>query len=237
MSRSADNEQMLDAVAEALGDLVEAVVFIGGATVGLHLTNPAAADDRPTEDVDVIADVAALADYYELCEHVRQRGFAEDPREGAPICRWRHGALTLDLMPTDESVLGFTNRWYEATIATSTRYTLPSGAEIRIATPPLLLATKLEAFLRRGKGDVLASRDLEDSMQLLDGREELLGEIGGAAVEIRQFIGETMKSLIDESDLIGRIATFLPPDEGSQARAEILAKRCVELTAFAAAPT
>src|ERR1700730_9784238 len=35
----------------------------------------------------------------------------EDHSEGAPICRWAHDDLRFDVMPTDERILGFSNRW------------------------------------------------------------------------------------------------------------------------------
>jgi hypothetical protein len=40
------------------------------------------------------------------------------------------------------------------------RLTLPSGRSIRIVTAPVVLATKLEAFRGRGRGDYLISHDL-----------------------------------------------------------------------------
>lgn len=56
------------------------------------------------------------------------------------------------------------------------RHTLPSGTQIRAITPPYLVATKLAAFISRGTGDHLGSRDLEDIILLVDGREKLVGE-------------------------------------------------------------
>ena len=79
----------------------------------------------------------------------------------AVICRWRHGALVVDVMPTDAAVLGFTNRWYAAALAHATW--VPLGTrDIRLITAPYFLATKFEAFHGRGHGDVRGSHDLED---------------------------------------------------------------------------
>lgn len=52
------NILMLTEVAQALGALCEQVVFVGGATVPLFLTDPAAPTPRSTQDVDVIAEIA-----------------------------------------------------------------------------------------------------------------------------------------------------------------------------------
>jgi hypothetical protein len=96
--------------AEALGPLAHEVVFVGGATVDLFVTDRASGPPRFTEDVDVIVRVATRADYYARVETaLRARGFKPDMRDDAPICRWVHGDLTIDVMPTDQTILGFSN--------------------------------------------------------------------------------------------------------------------------------
>jgi hypothetical protein len=47
-------------------------------------------------------------------ERLRALGFLEDTSEGAPLCRWVHSGTILDVMPLDEKILGFSNRWYRA---------------------------------------------------------------------------------------------------------------------------
>jgi hypothetical protein len=56
------------AVADCLGPLLDQVVFVGGSIVGLLITNPAAPDVRPTDDVDVIVEIATYGQYAELQE-------------------------------------------------------------------------------------------------------------------------------------------------------------------------
>jgi len=106
------NIEMLIQVARGLGDLRPEVVFVGGAVVELFVTDPAAPRPRFTDDVDVVVEITTRAEWYRLGERLRSRGFREDRREGAPICRWMLGNLTVDVMPEMESILGFTNRWY-----------------------------------------------------------------------------------------------------------------------------
>ena len=53
-------------VAERLGDLRDEVVFLGGATVGLLITDPATTTVRPTKDVDVIVEVGSYSKYATL---------------------------------------------------------------------------------------------------------------------------------------------------------------------------
>ena len=107
---------LLERAASALDDLLKGVVFLGGATVGLWITDPAAPEPRPTKDVDVIVEVTSRGRFAEFEERLRAHGFREDQESGI-ICRWRHGDdLILDAMPTDASILGFENRWQAAAV-------------------------------------------------------------------------------------------------------------------------
>ena len=63
-------------------------------------------------DVDVIVEVATLAQYHLLSDQLRQLGFIEDASAGAPICRWKADDVILDVMPTDPKILGFGNQWF-----------------------------------------------------------------------------------------------------------------------------
>src|ERR1700676_3354505 len=92
----------------------------------------------------------------------------EDTSEGAPLCRWVHQHTILDVMPLDEKILGFSNRWYKAAMKSSTTKRISPDLEIRMVTGPFFIATKLEAFRGRGKGDFLGSRDLEDLVSVVD---------------------------------------------------------------------
>ena len=72
------NVQSVEAVAQALGDLCDEVVLVGGCAARLLCTSPSAMPPRVTFDVDVVAEVAALADYYALEKRFEQRGFKRD---------------------------------------------------------------------------------------------------------------------------------------------------------------
>jgi predicted nucleotidyltransferase len=192
--------QQLEIAAELLGPLLDEVVFVGGATVHLWLTEPAAPPARATADVDVICEVASRAEYYRLGGKLRERGLQE--AAGAPVlCRWQSAEprLILDVMPTDPDILGFSNPWYEEAIATAATITLDSGAEIRAATPVLLVATKLCAWKGRGRGDLLRSLDIHDVLTLIDGRPELIEEIEAAPSAIATYIKDELIDLRAES--------------------------------------
>ncbi|HWZ51251.1 MAG TPA: hypothetical protein VNW54_07290 [Granulicella sp.] len=118
--------------------------------------------------------IASYADYAVFAERLRTLGFAEDSREGSPLCRWQHGELVLDVMPLDASILGFSNRWYADALRTAVEATLPSGLRLKAITAPYFLGTKIEAFRGRGHGDYFGSHDLEDLITVIDGRPSLL---------------------------------------------------------------
>lgn len=191
---AAVNIAMVRRVAEKLGEsLRERVVFVGGATTVLLLTAVKLPDIRSTQDVDVVVEVVGYSSYTHLGEELRERGFLES--SGTVICRWRVDDITVDVMPTDEAILGFTNRWYNEAVATARPVTLPLLVDeepeirIRLITPQCFVATKIEAFIGRGNGDYYASHDLEDMVTVVNGRAELVEEIGDDPISL--FISQT----------------------------------------------
>lgn len=185
----------LELACRALGPLRDELVLLGGASIPLWITDSAARPARLSKDVDVIVEVATYGAYQRFAERLRERGFVENA-ESKVICRFVYREetteLVLDVMPTLESVLGFGGGWARQAFSTAEWITLPSGLEMRAATPPYLLATKIEAFRGRGKGDFLASHDFEDVVVLVDGRNELLSELERAEPELQRFVAEAI---------------------------------------------
>ena len=171
------NIKILTLAAKHLGELTKELVFLGGCATGLLITDPAAPEIRITRDVDAIAQITTRMDYYRLAERLRACGFSESQEDNAPICRWENAEIVLDVMPTDERILGFSNPWYEPAINTSVPVVLPSGQVINLVSPAYFLATKLTAFHGRGQGDFLMSHDIEDIVAVLDGRPEIIKDI------------------------------------------------------------
>jgi hypothetical protein len=136
----------------------------------------------------------------------------------------------LDVMPTEESVLGFGNRWYKLAVRTAHPVALPSGQSIRLITAPVFLATKIDAFRGRGAGDFLASHDLEDVIVLIDGRPELMHEVRGSDPELRTYIAGQMSSLLGNPLFLESLPGHLPGDEASQARLPLIRNRLRTLT-------
>lgn len=215
--------ELLERAAAALGPLADDLVFVGGATVVLWITDPGAPAPRPTKDVDAVLEVHTRAGLHAFEKRLRATGFRED-QQSKVICRWRYASegsddLILDVMPADARLLGFANRWQAEALPHAVERTLPSSAAIRAVTPPYLVATKIEAFLGRGDGDHLVSRDLEDVVSLADGRAELVDEIRRAPATVGAYLAGEMGELLDDVGFVRAIPGFLRPDAASQARA------------------
>ncbi|HUW50639.1 MAG TPA: hypothetical protein VMV75_06455 [Sulfuricella sp.] len=219
MNPNDPNVLLLEVVADRLGAaLRDELVFIGGAVVGLLITDPAMPAIRPTEDVDLVTHVVALKDFQAVERELTDRGFVHDMRPGAPICRWRVGDVVVDVMPTDETILGFSNRWYSLAVETAQRIALPSAVEIRLIIPPVFVATKLEAFAGRGNNDFLFSHDLGDLIALVDGRESLVAECQASDEGLRAYLRDRFSILLLNSTFRQALPGHLPGDEASQAR-------------------
>lgn len=193
--------EMLKVVASALGeDLRSRLVFVGGCTTALFITDPITLEDvRATDDIDLIVDLTGLPAWAQLQEELRQKGFQEAAEDDV-ICRMRLGRLKVDFMPDDAAVLGFSNRWYAKGIETASEHQLSGELNILILTPALFLATKLEAFSGRGNDDLFMSRDAEDILLIVDGRESLLDEVAVVDADVRAFIALKFQALLAHQD-------------------------------------
>jgi len=229
MRRDDPNIAMLELAARGLGPLIDEVVFLGGCATGLLITDAAAPPTRETKDVDVIAEIATRHDYHILSGKLRDRGFHEDQSEDAPICRWVYQSVIVDVMPTDRSILGFSNRWYSGAMRTAERIRLPDGIEICMVTAPFFLATKLEAFYGRGNGDFIASHDLEDLIALLDGRATIVKEVS-ECVELQAYLSEAFATLLENEEFQDALPGHLPADAASQGRIGIILDRMKEIS-------
>lgn len=224
MNAQDPNIAKLELVAHVLGPLRDRLVFIGGCAVGLLLTDSSAAPARVTYDVDLTVQVAALRDFHLLEEQFSALGFKRDITMEV-ICRWHYQGLEVDLMPADPAILGFSNRWYPLVVETAQAVSLPSGKTIRLITAPAFLATKFEAFADRGKGDLLGSHDLEDIINVLDGRPELPREIVAASAELRAYLGARCRELLVTPNFKDFLPGMLFPDESLAARVVVLLER------------
>jgi hypothetical protein len=229
------NLALLEEAVELLEPLLNELVFLGGCATGLLVTDPAATGIRPTRDVDAITEVTSYAQYETLSERLRELGLNEDASENAPTCRWCRGNLILDIMPTDERILGFSNRWYGPAIGAAHRVTVGRHS-IRVVTAPYFLATKLEAFYGRGGQDYRASHDLEDIIAVIDGRSELVAEVRAAHADVRDYVAAQAAALLGTRAFLDALPGHLAPDVASQGRLPLLLTRLEALFAASGPP-
>jgi predicted nucleotidyltransferase len=222
------NLARLTSAARKLEPLFDQIVFVGGCVTGLLLTDPAAAPVRPTLDVDAIVAISSYADFTLLEKQMRELGFHESHAEGVPVCRWISGDLILDLMPTDASILGFGNRWYQPALENAQR-TRIGEYEIRLITAPYFLATKLVAFHGRGRNDFRISHDLEDTVTVVDGRPETVKEVHRAPADLQKYLSEEFRALLSNRDFLEALPGHLLPDVASQQRLSLVMNRMRQL--------
>lgn len=225
------NADLLLGTVEKLSPLLDRLAFVGGCATALLVTDPASAPVRPTTDVDAIVEVTSYLDFTNLESQLRQLGWRESRSEDSPLCRWAQGKLTLDIMPTDAAILGFSNRWYRPALEHAGSFHL-GGHTFRVITAPYFLATKLEAFLGRGKGDFHASHDLEDIVTVMDGRPEIVAEVEPSDAELRQFLRTQFSALLESRDFLEALPGHLLPDTVSQQRLPIVLDRLKSIAAI-----
>ena len=80
------NLELLKVAAMLLRPVLDELVFVGGCATGLLVSDEAAAEVRPTFDVEAIAEITSYVEYTTFGERLHKLGFTEDASEGAPIC-------------------------------------------------------------------------------------------------------------------------------------------------------
>ncbi len=220
---------MLRYVAQALGEeLREKVAFVGGCTTGLLLTDDFTREQvRSTDDVDLVVHVIGYPDLYRLKNTLKARGFREPSSMDVdmPVCAMKLDHLRVDLMPDDAEVLGFSNIWYCQALETASPIPLGEDLTIRVVNPPLFIATKLEAYKGRGNGDPLESRDIEDILNVVDGRAELLDEVRRSDSDLQDYIAAEFTQLLDDDNF----AYAVQSQAGDQDREALLFERLEQL--------
>lgn len=193
-----NNRALLIQMASSLKPLLERVVFVGGCAVDLLVDDIAANDVRITGDVDVIAEVATITEYYSLINDFKKIGFNEvipTEDEPAPICRLSLDNMLLDVMPTDESILGFSNPWYLPAVKNAEIVELEEGLSIRLVSVAYFIATKLIAFRSRGNSDYYC-HDMEDIITVFNGNSKIVEHINNAGNDVREFISNEFSMLV-----------------------------------------
>lgn len=180
------NITRIKAVSNALGELKNEVVFVGGATVSLY-ADRIAPEVRPTDDIDVLVEIGSRWDFAGLEEQLRKMGFQNDTSSGF-VGRYLLPGLIIDIMPTNEEILGFSNKWYSEGFKNSIDYEIDRQHTVKIFSAPYFVASKIEAFKNRGKNDGRISSDFEDIIFVLENRRSIWEEMADAQMHLKEYL-------------------------------------------------
>lgn len=200
-----DSAAMLGAVAEAMGDLRERVVFLGG-TVLPHLLSSRLSDKvRYAKDVDCIADFERKADLFEFEDALWERGFTKITN-GA-VCQWLLGRVRVDILPADPEVLTFNNQWCGEAMRYARRIDIGADICVNAISAAYYLGTKLNAFDRRGFGNHSKSKDIFDILLIFAGCETIEEEIRHrTSASFKAFLWEKLERIRQESEDFSKVA-------------------------------
>ncbi len=220
-------------VAKQLQPLDVPFAFVGGAVMCLLVDHPDLTDFRSTKDVDIVVAVTTYNEMAALEARLRQAGFNHDTSEGAPICRWVVDGCLVDIMPREPAGLGMNTRWFPEVLEQAKNMDLGENCVAKIVSPALFLATKLEAFKDREKGDFYGSRDLEDIITLVDGRAAMVEEVAAAGAEIRTFVAGEFLKIMNHQDFYDAVPGHLSALMDARQRAPTVIKRFEAISALA----
>ena len=189
----------IKAVANALGELKDKVVFVGGSTISLYPDRPVF-EVRPTDDVDVIIEILNYVDRMELEEKLRSIGFTHDIESGI-ICRYKIQGIIVDIMPTNDASIGFTNKWYPDGFANAINHQIDEMLTVKILSAPYYIATKLEAHKSRGNNDGRTSHDFEDIIYILENRATIWKEMNNAGESVKEYLQSEFLILLENPNL------------------------------------
>ncbi|HAT2094488.1 TPA: hypothetical protein ACT9JI_001287 [Legionella pneumophila] len=196
--RVKQNNEALYKAATLLKDLNEHVVYVGGRIVGLLITDVIEDDVRPTYDIDVALDLGRtdIVAHYSLQKKLESLGFKPD---GNVNCRYVLDDFMIDVMYTDGVLQGINSNWYQAGFDNAIEIQI-KDKKIKILNAVYFIATKLEAFTDRAykNNDYWDCKDLEDIINVINGRPELLVEIMNSPKDVVQFISGYFKKLIED---------------------------------------
>jgi hypothetical protein len=79
----------------------------------------------------------------------------------------------------------------------------------------------------------MASHDLEDIISLVDGRSELVEEVGLTPAALQLYLATTFRQLLANPLFLDALPGHLPGDAASQQRRPLLLERLRRISAFA----
>jgi len=201
-------------VAVRLDHLLKDVVFVGGSVVALYADDPAADEVRPTDDIDIVVGISTRVGFSQFEEKIRNLGF-QNVMDSKFIGRYKINEIIVDVMPIEESILGFTNKWYEEGMEKSFLFALDEEISIRLMPFHYFIASKIEAHNSRNKGDLRQSRDFEDIVYSFDNRLDPMIDMQKAKGEVQMYLKQQMDNLLQDPNFHEGVYSHLSPGSAS----------------------
>ena len=190
------NREIIRKIAFALGELNEQVVFVGGATIGLYINDPAADDVRPTKDVDISFAIASIGDLEVIREELTRKGFIQTPEDNV-ICRFRYEGIKVDVMNTKAVGWAPANPWFSPGFTQRVSLNI-NEQKIQILPLPYFLASKFSAYNDRGANDPRTSHDFEDIIYVLDSRTDIVEQLDDVPDDVRPYLEKQLQIILDD---------------------------------------
>lgn len=191
------NKAVIGKIAQALGDMNDLVIYVGGAAVSLYVDDPAAEDIRPTKDIDISLAILSLSELESIREKLTQKGFVQSSEDDI-ICRFRYEETKVDVMSTHPVGWAPANPWFAPGFASKQKIML-DHLPIHVLPLPYFLASKFSAFEDRGASDPRTSHDFEDIIYLLDNRTDVFHQLTNAAPDVKPYLLEQFRRILADS--------------------------------------
>ena len=199
MKNTLINRKATAEIAQALGELNNRVVYVGGAIVSLYIDDPSADDVRPTKDIDISMEIASLGELESLRESLVEKGFYQSSEDHV-ICRFRYKDIKVDVMATEPIGWAPGNQWFAAGFKHAQSVSI-ENISIRLLPLPYFLATKFSAFYDRGGKDPRTSHDFEDIVYLLNYTSNFPKIISKAEKNVQEFLKKAFRRIIEDEGL------------------------------------
>lgn len=198
---------MLRTVAEAMGDLRESVVFLGGTVLPYFLSDELSRYVRPAKDVDFIIDFDRKADLWAFEDALWDRGFKK--ASNGAVCLWLLERIKVDALPGDPDTKTFNNQWCGEGMRYAERIDIGGGLRVNAVSAPYYLGTKLNAFDKRGYGKFTISKDIFDLLLVFAGHRNIETAIQNrTSPAFKAYLREKLEWLREGTENFSKIAAL-----------------------------
>ncbi len=213
---ASENLSMVKTVLQAMGDLNQHAVFLGGAILPLFLTKASDLPVRKSKDIDCIVEFEKKQQLLEFEDKLWDRGF--EKLRNDVVTKWKLGPISMDVMPGGP-VVEFNNRWLFDAHSEAITVNLEKTLSLKIVPARYFCAIKFNSYYRRGRNDYSKSFDIYDLLVLLAGRAEIEQEIVNDCTPVlKKFLSEEFEKLLKSKDALASLLQHFSPGTTSVQR-------------------